>query len=249
MMLRHALAIPAAALALSFGACLPALAQQNVPNALQGFARNRAQPIKIDANSLEVRDKDKAAIFSGNVVVQQGDTTMRCKELVVYYTTSSKGLGGDSGADADATKPDSAKPDATKPDPAKTAAAKPDANAKPTGNAFVAGSPVGSSAIRRLEANGGVIITTKEQTATGDQGIFETASNTITLVGKPVVLTSGPNVIRGQRLTVDLATGSSRFEGGRVESIIVPNSGKGGAGLPFGNNTPPAGGPGAKPAR
>ncbi len=91
---------------------------------------------------------------------------------------------------------------------------------------LASGGPISSSAIRRLEINGGVIVNTKEQTATGEQAIFETASNTITLTGKPVVLTSGPNVIRGQKLTVDLVSGTSRFEGGRVESLIVPNSAK-----------------------
>ena len=73
-------------------------------------------------------------------------------------------------------------------------------------------------------ATGGVVVKTKEQTATGDSGTFEMKSNTVTLVGKPVVLTQGPNVIRGQKLVVDLISGVSRFEGGRVESLIVPGS-------------------------
>lgn len=172
----------------------PALAQgRNVPNALQGFATNRDQPIRIDANNLEVMDQEKRAVFSGNVVVQQGDTTLRCKELVVYY--DGKGSGG--------------------------------AAQGGSGQAIATGGAMDSGAIRRLEINGSVVVTTKEQTATGDQGIFENRSNTITLTGNPVVLTSGPNVIRGKKLTVDLNSGTSRFEGGRVESLIVPNSMKG----------------------
>ena len=55
------------------------------PNALQGFSQNRDQPVHIEAATLEVRDKDKVATFSGNVHVTQGDTGMRCKSLVVYY--------------------------------------------------------------------------------------------------------------------------------------------------------------------
>jgi lipopolysaccharide export system protein LptA len=54
-------------------------------NALQGFSQNRNQPVQIEAASLEVRDKDKVATFSGSVKVVQGDTVMRCKSLVVYY--------------------------------------------------------------------------------------------------------------------------------------------------------------------
>src|SRR5581483_9412905 len=58
---------------------------KGVPNALQGFSENRGQPVQIEAATLEVRDKDKVATFSGNVKVVQGDTTLRCKSLLVFY--------------------------------------------------------------------------------------------------------------------------------------------------------------------
>src|SRR5205823_9447088 len=41
------------------------------PNALQGFSQNRDKPIKISSASLEVRDKDKVATFSGDVHLVQ----------------------------------------------------------------------------------------------------------------------------------------------------------------------------------
>ncbi|MFG1420205.1 LptA/OstA family protein [Roseixanthobacter liquoris] len=151
----------------------------NVPNALQGFAKNRDEPVRINSNTLEVRDKEKTAVFAGNVVVTQGDTTLRSPQLLVFYDGSA--------APAD-------------------------------------GQPSKSNQIRRLEATGGVVVQTKDQTATGDIGVFDVKSNTVTLTGKPVILTQGPNVIRGQKLTVDLTTGVSRFEGGRVESLILPGS-------------------------
>src|SRR5476649_2506532 len=53
--------------------------------ALQGFSQNRDQPVHIEAATLEVRDKDKVATFSGDVHVTQGDTNLRCKALVVFY--------------------------------------------------------------------------------------------------------------------------------------------------------------------
>jgi lipopolysaccharide export system protein LptA len=37
--------------------------------------------VQIEAASLEVRDKDKVATFSGNVHVIQGDTDLRTKKL------------------------------------------------------------------------------------------------------------------------------------------------------------------------
>jgi lipopolysaccharide export system protein LptA len=71
-------------------------------NAFQGFTRNRKDPVKIEANYLEVKDKEKVAIFTGNVVVVQGDTTMRCKELHVFYEGSA--LGTDPRQKVPATK-------------------------------------------------------------------------------------------------------------------------------------------------
>jgi lipopolysaccharide export system protein LptA len=187
----------------ALAAASPAAAQQgNVPNALQGFAKNRDQPVKIEAASLEVRERDKAAVFAGNVVVQQGDTTMRSKQLVVHYNLD---------ADKDKGQAPAAKP-APKPAP------------KP------AAEGVAPRQIERLEATGGVIVTTREQTATGDTGLFEMKTNTVTLLGN-VVLTQGPNVLRGERLVVDLNSGVSRIEAGksssgRVQGLFVPGSEK-----------------------
>jgi lipopolysaccharide export system protein LptA len=65
-------------------------APQGPPNALQGFAQNRDQPIKIRSDGLVFRNNDKVATFSGNVHVIQGDTDMRSKVLVVYYVDGSK---------------------------------------------------------------------------------------------------------------------------------------------------------------
>jgi lipopolysaccharide export system protein LptA len=63
-------------------------ASQGPPNALQGFSQNRDQPVHIEAATLEVRDKQKQATFSGDVRVKQGDTGLRCKSLVVFYEQS-----------------------------------------------------------------------------------------------------------------------------------------------------------------
>jgi lipopolysaccharide export system protein LptA len=57
----------------------------STPNAMQGFSKNKGQPVHIEAERLEVRDKDKVATFFGKVQVNQGDTTMRCKTLTVFY--------------------------------------------------------------------------------------------------------------------------------------------------------------------
>jgi lipopolysaccharide export system protein LptA len=173
------------------GATLRAqMASQGPPNALQGFSQNRDQPVHIEAATLEVRDKQKEATFSGDVRVKQGDTGMRCKSLLVFY---------EQGADGTKTMQ----------------AASP--------------GPGGEQRIKRLEARGGVVVTQKDQTATGELGIFDMKSNTVTLTGNPVVMTQGQNVLRGDKLVVDLTNGVSRVESGkngqgRVQGLFQPGN-------------------------
>src|SRR6201987_6431752 len=50
-----------------------------------GQFENKDAPVQIEAATLEVHDKSKTATFSGNVQVVQGDTTMKCRSLVVFY--------------------------------------------------------------------------------------------------------------------------------------------------------------------
>ena len=70
-------------------------------------------------------------------------------------------------------------------------------------------SPQQNQQIKRVEAKGNVIVVQKDQTATGESGIFDMKSNTVTLVGN-VVISQGPNVVKGDTLTVDMTIGVSR---------------------------------------
>jgi lipopolysaccharide export system protein LptA len=202
----------AAALALALVASGDAHAQgamSGVPNAMQGFSQNRDQPIQIEAASLEMRDKKKEATFSGNVKVVQGDTTMTSKSLVVFY---------DSG-------PAPATPAPAAPAAPKGSKSGPMQSATP--------GPGGSSSIRRLEARGSVVVTQKDQVVTGDTAIFDTRANLITMAGG-VVLTQCKNVLKGDRLKVDMTTGVSRVEsdGGKVQGMFIQgeNCGSGSGG-------------------
>jgi lipopolysaccharide export system protein LptA len=88
--------------------------------------------------------------------------------------------------------------------------------------------PSGASSIKRLEARGNVVVTQKDQVVTGDTAQFDTRTNLVTMLGK-VVLTQGKNVLRGDRLIVDMTTGVSRVESnsGRVQGLFQ-SSGQGG---------------------
>lgn len=156
---------------------LPARAQ-SVADSLSGFSADSDQPVQIQSDQLEVKDKEKVAVFSGNVEVVQGTTVLRTTELWVTYT-GERGEGG-------------------------------------------------QQQIERLEARGKVVVTSEQNTMTGDWAVFEMAEQLIT-VGGDVVVTQGENVLTGSRLVVDLTTGRSRLEAaatssGRVQGLFVPKS-------------------------
>ena len=100
--------------------------------------------------------------------------------------------------------------------------------------------PGGSSSIRRLEARGNVVVTQKDQVVTGETAVFDTKTNLVTMLGG-VVLTQGKNVLRGDRLMVDMTTGVSRVESdsGRVQGLFQ-SSGQGGGPLIPGATPAPA---------
>jgi lipopolysaccharide export system protein LptA len=222
---RIAYGVAAIAFAAAFGTAFSAAAQssaQNVPNAMQGFSQNRDQPIQIEAATLEMRDKKKEATFSGNVKVVQGDTTMTSKKLVVFYESSQA-----AGAPPAANAKGAAK------------SAPPMQSATP--------GPGGSSSIKRLEARGDVRVTQKDQVVTGESAVFDTKTNLVTMLGG-VVLTQGQNVLRGDRLLVDMTTGVSRVESdsGRVQGLFISSGQTGGPMAPAASPSPAPMAPGTK---
>ena len=136
-------------------------------------------PIEITADSLEVKQQERLAVFQGNVDAVQGDLRLTASEIRVHY----RGGSGDA--------------------------------------------PEG--AISRIDATGDVRFATPNETAQGDAGVYDVAAQVITLTGA-VVLTRGDNVIRGEKLTLELATGRSRIESSTgVRGLFQPGeSGSGG---------------------
>ena len=93
------------ALALGVAGWTASAGAQTAPardRAFGGLGANK-DPINIDADRLDVFDKESRAVFAGNVVAVQGDTTMKCTTLTVFYEQSRQG-----GAMAAAPKPASA---------------------------------------------------------------------------------------------------------------------------------------------
>jgi lipopolysaccharide export system protein LptA len=178
---------------------------QGVPNAMQGFSQNREQPVRIEAAAFEILKTKNRGTFSGNVTVVQGDTTMKSRTLVVFYDSREQA------------------PTAAKSQPPGVVSRGEKGPAKQTIPAIGTG-----SAIRRIEAHSNVVVTQKDQTVTGETAVFDTRTNLITMRGG-VVLTQCGNVLRGDRLLVDMTTGFSRVESdrGKVQGLFAQGCGSG----------------------
>jgi len=149
-------------------------AAQNIGSSFQSYQASTDKPIDIEADVLEVDDKQKEAVFKGNVIARQGGFSLKARELSVFYT------------------------------------------GQPAGNVAAASTAEtddgGDNGISRIEAKGKVLVTTEdEQTATSDWANFDVEQQVVTIGGN-VVLSQGTNVLRGDRLVIDLESGKSRFE-------------------------------------
>jgi lipopolysaccharide export system protein LptA len=58
-------------------------------SAFGGLKMSSNEPIQIESDKLEVRDKENMAIFSGNVAVVQGTTVLKAGKLTVFYVPGS----------------------------------------------------------------------------------------------------------------------------------------------------------------
>lgn len=165
---------------------------QTFSDAFAGFGSNDGEPIEIEASELRVEDGNSTATFVGDVVVIQGETSLKTQRLKVFYAGSGSATSG---------------------------------------NAV-------QQRISRLEAAGGVYIASKDQTAKGDAASFDMAREVMVMTGREVVLSQGPNVVVGNKLTVNLKTGQANLTAvkgqvagdsntggsGRVKVRILPNS-------------------------
>ncbi len=156
------------------------------------------EPISIDADKLVYYDKERKAVYSGNVVVIQGDTKMTCSVMTVFLDRS--------------------------PSPAANAPAEAPAPAP----AAAGDGPSANSGIKRLEATGPVTVVSKTQVATGDNATYDKAENRVQLIGHVTLsdgqnVTKGDKLtydLKTSQATID--TGSKT---GRVHGQFLPSGG------------------------
>jgi len=189
------------------------LGAQTLNNTFGGLSQSSDEPIDIESDTLTVYDAKKYATFKGNVKAVQGTTTLRAAELDVHYIGGANKLTGQAGEGKGEAVPVANQP-ATK-----------DAQ----------GGDGAEARISKIEARGSVVITSEDdQTTTSDWALFDVPSQLVT-VGGNVVLSQGQNVLKGDRLVIDLKTGESRFEntgptaagGGRIRALFMPKQGNG----------------------
>ncbi|RUM27481.1 LPS ABC transporter substrate-binding protein LptA [Rhizobium vallis] len=172
---------------------------QQATATMPGMKLSNDQPIQIESDKLEIHDQEHTALFTGNVKVVQGTTTMQSGKMTVYY----KDKAAKSGAAAPAQP-----------------------EAKPQQSGSLAS---GSADIDKILVTDKVYLVSGTQTATADDGNFDMASQTFILTaddGNKVILSDGPNVFTGCKLTVHMQTGQAELEscGGRVQIQLDPKS-------------------------
>jgi lipopolysaccharide export system protein LptA len=79
--------------------------------------------------------------------------------------------------------------------------------------AYSGGTGGGGIQIRRLDAAGGVTVTSPSERARGDFGVYDLDRKLITLIGN-VRLVRGDNHVNGSRLVIDLNSGRAVIDGG-----------------------------------
>jgi lipopolysaccharide export system protein LptA len=154
------------ALILSAGLAGAAFAQE-ATIAFGGLKQDTTLPVEVQADQLAVNNADGSAVFTGNVLVGQGEMRLAAGEVKVKY-----------GADG--------------------------------------------KSIDTLVASGGVTISNLADAAEAREALYTIDSGVVVMTGD-VLLTQGASAIAGQKLTINLKTGTGVMEG-RVSTTFVPGN-------------------------
>ncbi|SES70620.1 lipopolysaccharide transport periplasmic protein LptA [Paracoccus homiensis] len=152
------------ALALTTG---PALAQDVSFGSIEA---DTSAPVEVAADSLSVNQGDGSAVFTGNVVIGQGEMRLSADKVTVEYAQG------------------------------------------------------GQDRIKSLHAVGNVTLVSGADAAEAAEGVYQVETGQVTLSGQ-VVLTQGRNVLTGDKMVVNLATGAAQVDG-RVRSVLQPGGGQ-----------------------
>lgn len=152
---------------LALSAFTPALAQ-GAQIAFGGLKHDSSLPIEITAEQLTIDQSDGSAVFTGDVLIGQGEMRLSAAKVRVEYVTGEGSTGE----------------------------------------------------ISRLHATGGVTLVNGAEAAEAVDAVYTVTSAQVVMTGS-VILTQGQNALSGDRLTVDLTSGTGQMDG-RVKTILQP---------------------------
>ncbi len=138
---------------------------QQATIAFGGLKQDTTLPVEVQADQLAVNNADGTAVFTGNVLVGQGEMRLAAGAVRVEY-----------GADG--------------------------------------------KSIQRLFASGGVTISNLADAAEAQDAVYSIDSGQVVMTGD-VLLTQGQSALSGQKLSIDLKTGTGTMEG-RVSTTFIP---------------------------
>ncbi len=157
------------------------------------------EPVSINAGKLDYYDKEQKLIYTGDVVVVQGDSTMKASVLTIFLEKT-----------------------APAPGTAGAAAAPPAPAASGVG-------PGQGSSVRHMDAVGPVTLISKDQVGTGDSATYDKGEDKVYLYGNVTLsqgtnVTQGDRLIYDMA-TGQAQVFSGQTNGGRVMSVFTPGSG------------------------
>jgi LPS export ABC transporter protein LptC/lipopolysaccharide transport protein LptA len=156
---------------------------------LAQFKTSPGAPLDVEADSLDVDDNVRLAIFRGDVITKQGDVTMRSPQIRASYTGSARLADMNAGID------------------------------QPSSGGG------GSSQLERIEADGGVVVTTADgRKVTGTTARYEAKTNSVAVTGD-VELSQQGTVVRGNRLVIDMASGKATIDTSAVKAVAKQSDG------------------------
>ena len=123
-----------------------------------GLKADTTLPVEVTAENLSVNQADGTAIFSGDVLVKQGEMRLQAGEIQVEYDVTGK-------------------------------------------------------AIDKLFASGGVLIVSASDAAQAAEAVYTIDTGEVVMSGG-VLMTQGGTAIKGDRLHINLKSGTGRMEGG-----------------------------------
>ena len=126
-----------------------------------------SEPVEATSDELFIEEETGSAVFTGNVVIIQGDMRMSAEEVKVNYAQERK-------------------------------------------------------EIEQMLATGGVLIVSGEDAAEAQRADYNFADRTIVMTGD-VLMTQGPQVLSGEKLTIYLDDGTARMSG-RVRTVLQDNN-------------------------